>query len=120
MTITAFSQAGIEGRGYRRSMSHVHRTVELRSIAFHRLVAERLDTAMVALARDRVEHWLADGGPVPALWAERWLALLDQPLPVIASALTEDSEEMRDLRQNTPFAGALTPRERWRILSDVR
>ena len=101
-------------------MSHAHRTAELRSIAFHRLVAERLDKALVALARDRVERWLTDDGPVPALWAKRWLVLLDQPLPVIASALTEDSEKMRDLRQNTPFAGALTPRERWDILSDVR
>ena len=54
------------------------------------------------------------------LWARGWLALLAKPLPAVASALTEDTEEMRDLRQNTPFAGVLTPQERWRILSDVR
>jgi len=27
---------------------------------------------------------------------------------------------MRDLRQNTPFAGALTDHERWQLISQVR
>ena len=97
-----------------------HRTAELRSIAFHRLVADRLDEQLLTTARARVDSWLANQGPVSAPSALRWRDLLNEPLPAIARRLTEDTEEMRDLRQNTPFAGALTPRERWRILSEVR
>ena len=101
-------------------MASGHRTAELRSIAFHRLVADRLDEDLLTTARARVARWVADGGPVPAPAALRWRELLDQPLPAIARRMTEDTEEMRDLRQNTPFAGALSPRERWRILSEIR
>lgn len=97
-----------------------HRTAELRSIAFHRLVAERLDDERLELARHRVEGWLSAGGPVPEPAALRWRELLSRPAAEIAHALVEDSEEMRDLRQNTPFAGALAPRERWRIIREVR
>lgn len=97
-----------------------HRTAELRSIAFHRLVAERLDDELLDSTRARVEGWLADGGPVPEAVALRWHALLSRPTEEIARALAEDTEEMRDMRQNTPFAGALAPQERWRIIREVR
>lgn len=97
-----------------------HRTAELRSIAFHALVAERLDEKLLDAARRRVDGWLSSGGPVPEASAARWRELLAQPLSDVARALTEDTEEMRDLRQNTPFAGAVPPRERWRIIREVR
>jgi hypothetical protein len=34
--------------------------------------------------------------------------------------LVDDDEEARSLRQATPFAGALKPRERWRIWDEER
>jgi hypothetical protein len=40
-----------------------HRTAELRSIALHRLVAERLDDELLRKARERVAGWLAVDGP---------------------------------------------------------
>ncbi len=101
-------------------MDHGHRIPELRSIAFHRLVAERLDEELLATARDRVDGWISGGSPVAPLWAERWREVLSRPLPEIARLLTEDSERMRDLRQVTPFAGAVEPQERWRIIREVR
>ncbi len=100
-------------------MDHGHRIPELRSIAFHRLVAERLDDELLATARDRVEGWIRERGPVAALWAECWREILARPLPEITRLLTEDTERMRDLRQVTPFAGAVEPRERWRIIREV-
>jgi hypothetical protein len=39
-----------------------HRTAELRSIAFHRVVAERLDEELLDAARRRVDGWLSAGG----------------------------------------------------------
>jgi hypothetical protein len=101
-------------------MASGHRTAERRSLEFHRLVAERLDDRLVEGARRRVDQWLANGGPVHPFWAQRWRELLEQPLPDIAQMLTADGEEAQDLRQNTPFAGALTPQERWRIVREVR
>ncbi|MGI8593957.1 MAG: hypothetical protein ACR2ML_06260 [Solirubrobacteraceae bacterium] len=99
---------------------HGHRTAERRSLEYHRLVADRLDEPLLATARARVEEWIAEGGPVHPVWARRWRAVLDRPAPEIAFVLVTDDEASRDLRQNTPFAGALSPAERWRILREVR
>jgi len=101
-------------------MSHGHRTAELRSIALHRAVAARLDEAALEAARARVDAWLDAGGPVAPRYAERWRQLLERSADEIRAALVEDSEIMRDLRQTTPFAGLIPPRERWRILREVR
>jgi hypothetical protein len=97
-----------------------HRTAELRSIAFHRLVAQRLDDDLLKSARARVDRWVENGAPLPPPTALRWQELLRQPPTTVVRRLTEDSDEMRDLRQNTPFAGAIPDRERWRIISEIR
>ncbi len=101
-------------------MDHGHRTAELRSIAFHDLVAQRLDDELLDRARGRVDGWISAGSSVAPLWAERWREVLSRPLAEIARLLIEDSERMRDLRQVTPFAGALEPQERWRIIREIR
>lgn len=72
----------------------------------HRAVAERLDDSVVGVAQARVARWLEDGS-VPRPWAEAWRDLL------------ADNEVMRDLRQCSPFAGALSPRERWQVLAQA-
>lgn len=97
-----------------------HRSAERRSIALHASIGDRLDAATLARARARVDDWLRDGGPPPPAAARAWRSLLDQPHDVLAAALVRDDEAMRNLRQNTPFAGVVTPAERWRIIRDVR
>lgn len=96
-----------------------HGTAERRSIALHGLIAQRLDDAIVALASRRARRWLGGEGPVPREAGERWAALLDGDRDDLAAALVRDDEEMRSLRQNTPFAGVVEPRERWRIIREV-
>lgn len=88
-----------------------------RSIALHAAVAEKLrrDPAVLARARARVRGWL-EGGSVARVYAERWAELLERSVDDVASALVERSERMDDLRQTSPFAGTLAPRERWAIL----
>jgi len=93
-----------------------HDDVERRSLAYHEEVARRLDAALVAQARARVERWLAAVRPVAPAHARAWLELLDRPLPELTAALTADDEGMGDLRHSTPFAGVLAPAERWAIL----
>jgi len=97
-----------------------HRTAERRSVALHAAVVARLDDDAVARAAARVDGWLRDGGPVPPAAARAWRALLDGPRDALAAALVRDDKAMRDLRQNTPFAGTVAPAERWRIIREVR
>ena len=65
-------------------------------------------------ARARVRGWLERGEPHPH-YAQQWARLLALPLDELATALVDPSENARALRQVTPFAGALPPRERWAI-----
>jgi len=92
-----------------------HRGAELRSLAFHRTVAERLDDELVHEARRRVRRWRLEGRIHPR-WANGWEDVLLRPLPQIAKLISRDTQEARDLRQSSPFAGALSEAERRRVL----
>jgi hypothetical protein len=98
----------------------LHRLGELRSLAYHREVARRMETdsAILPRARALATRWLTED---KAPWAmEIWLRLLNDGGPELREVLTQDSERARRLRSCTPFAGILTPRERWRLWADVR
>jgi excisionase family DNA binding protein len=93
----------------RRSRSH--RTAELQALAYHRLVAERLDERLVEEARRRLRRWRAEGRIDPR-WGDEWERILARPPSYIARAIGADSPRARELRQTSPFAGALTEQER--------
>ncbi|MBI4864694.1 MAG: hypothetical protein HY815_31230 [Candidatus Riflebacteria bacterium] len=101
--------------------AHLHRLAEERSLAYHRAVVLRLpaDPGLLARARSRVEQWLKLGGR-SAEYARRWREILDRPLADILAVLTDEGEEAKALRQATPFAGAIDPRERWRLWREVK
>lgn len=104
---------------YRRGKDrHGHREAELRSLAYHRAVASRLDETLVAEAQRRLRRWQAEGR-IDERYAERWAHVLEHPLPRIRRLISEDSQRSRDLRQNSPLAGALHERERQRVLELV-
>ena len=88
-----------------------HRLAELRSLGLHRLVAERLDADRVEEARERVRRW-RDSGEVHQRYADAWERVLELALAEVAARIGADTEEMRALRQASPFAGALTEAER--------
>ena len=98
-----------------------HRLIEERSLRLHRAVAEKLesDVEVLAKARERVERWLLDGSVHPR-YAEAWRRLLSLGPEEISARMTDPGETMCALRQCSPFAGALAPRERWRILRQAR
>jgi hypothetical protein len=97
-----------------------HRLAELRSLAYHRVVAGRLrdDPSAIELAKRRVREWRERG--VAAHYAARWEKLLDGPPDRLVQVMVADDEEARAMRQATPFAGVVGPRERWRIWDEVR
>jgi len=99
---------------------HGHRGAELRSLAYHRLVARRLDTSHIRRARRRLESWTADG-KMPAPHAATWRTLLqDGHRDDLVEVIAADTQESSDLRQSTPFAGAISEQERTRLFELIR
>jgi hypothetical protein len=74
---------------------------------------------LLEAARGRVRAWFDAPEDQPAE-AQAWAAVLSRDTAEIARVLIEDTEVGRALRQSTPFAGALSPRERWRVWRELR
>lgn len=70
-------------------------------------------------ARARVRQWLTSG-EVARKYAQSWRDILDQPTRQIEEAIVSPDESSRALRQVSPFAGAVSPRARWRIWREER
>jgi hypothetical protein len=98
-----------------------HRLAKERSIAYHTAIAERLQRQpeLLAKARQRVQSWLSSSPQAP-FYATKWAEILAGDPSTVAAFLTERSELAEELRSSSPFAGALNPRERWRIFRETR
>lgn len=98
-----------------------HRLAEERSLAYHEAVSREIlrNPDLLKTARARTEAWIAKGGR-SAPYALEWRRILDLPLHELTAFLVERSERAMALRQATPFAGAISARERWKIWKDVR
>jgi hypothetical protein len=70
---------------------------------------------MVADARQILAGWELEGRIDP-LYANLWRELLSKPVSEIRREIGADTKEMADLRQNSPFAGMLSERERRAVL----
>lgn len=105
-------------RRHLRGGRHSHRTAELRSLAYHRAVARRLDSRLVAEARSRLSRWEHEARIDPR-YADEWRRVLSRSIPRVKRFIGEDSQRARDLRQSSPFAGALSEAERRKILQVV-
>jgi len=77
------------------------------------------DERVLAVARERVAEWIRVGRPA-RYYAEAWDEVLTRPLDEIRAFLIDPSEHARALRQVTPFAGEVSPRERWKMWREVR
>lgn len=99
-----------------------HRLIDERSLAFHRLVAEKLRTcpALLDLARANLERWETSASPRVRPVLAEWRALIDSTLDELLAVLTGEDERATRLRQSSPFAGALTSGERFSILREFQ
>lgn len=93
-----------------------HRQSQLRGLAYHRALARRLSARMVADARQVLAGWELEGRIDP-VYANLWRELLSKPVSEIRRQLGADTMQMADLRQNSPFAGMLSERERRAVLA---
>jgi hypothetical protein len=96
-----------------------HRLAQLRTLAYHRALARRLDPSTVNDARHTLWEW-RHKGTIDPRWADEWESILERPLSEIRHVLASDEPHAADLRQNSPFAGLLTEPERRRILEEIR
>lgn len=102
---------------------HAHVTVSddrthQRGLAYHQAIAARLCKQTVADARYALYRW-RENGRIDPLYAQRWDHVLSTPLKDIRETITAVGTNADDLRQNSPFAGALTEPERRRVLAEV-
>jgi hypothetical protein len=98
-----------------------HRLAEERSVAYHRVIAERLRNQPEVLegARRRVQTWLTSPDTA-RFYARKWAEILAGDASSVADFLVERSELADELRQSSPFAGVLQPQERWKIWRETR
>ncbi|HEY3541880.1 MAG TPA: hypothetical protein VGK79_04985 [Gaiellaceae bacterium] len=101
-----------------RRRGRTHRDVELQSLAYHRLVAERLTPDLLDRARMQLDRWERTGR-IHRNWADAWHLELDKSIDDVRKLLRSDSGRARELRQTSPFVGLLTEQERRRLLEAV-
>jgi excisionase family DNA binding protein len=75
-----------------------------------------LGVASTNLARLRRQHPHGQA----ARWLGEWQRVLDGPVEGVVAALVADTPRSRELRANSPFAGALPDRDRRRVLEAFR
>ena len=87
-------------------------------------VAERIrrQPGVVDFARANLARWSQQNASVPSLlrcYAE-WQQILSRPMEEICELLCSESNESQRLRQNSPFAGILSPAEVWEVKARFR
>src|SRR5690606_10104527 len=96
-----------------------HQRIDRQVTAMHKVIAERLrsgDLSPLERARSNLTRWEKQfGGELPAAYRE-WVAILDSGLDAVLGVLEGEDEAAVRIGSSAPFAGVLTPRERWEIL----
>ena len=99
-----------------------HQTIDDRSLAFGRAIAERLSAEPQRLteASATLNRWLrtCSPGARPALF--EWLAAVDESVDAVEAILTGRDERSVRLRQSNPFVGVLSAQERAAIMRRFR
>lgn len=75
-----------------------------------------LDVARQNLSKMQTIHTRGQG----AKWLAEWALVLEEPVQAVLAVLTSTSPRAREMRQNTPFAGVLTQRERLAVLESFK
>ena len=85
-------------------------------------MALRNSPALIQVARANLSRWSNLNADAPSLLRcyEEWQGILAGPLNEVCELLCAETDEAQRLRQNSPFAGVLSPAEVWSIKSDIR
>ena len=104
------------------STSHESAQLDARSLALHRLAVEKIrqQPQLMAVVANNLARWRGCVSARTMPYIDAWQSLLDQGAEHMLSLAIEDSEFATAMRQSTPFAGVLTPQERWKFLREWR
>lgn len=101
-----------------------HSEVDQVSLELARRVAERIRRRpeLMDLARANLSRWSHQNASVSSLLRcyDEWKQILARPVDEVCELLCSETEEGQRLRQNSPFAGVLSPSEIWAIKARVR
>lgn len=114
-----YVKVGTHRRIRERDLPHRLTEDQRRSLWLHHAVAGALvadPDAVMANALETVRRRLAQPGDRARVWHERWQEILEQGIEPTIDALTSPTQLAADLRQSSPFAGALQPETRERVL----
>lgn len=96
------------------------RREELRSLWLNRAVAGKLaqdPCRVLARARQNLERLQAiHAGATVVRWLDDWRQIIAEGPEAVMRTLTSETRHAADLRQNSPFAGVLSERERRQVL----
>jgi len=94
-----------------------HSRLDERSLALHRLVAQKMlaTPALLDKARSNVRRW-RESHSTPSLALAEWEQILNSTVDQVAKFLVERSERATRLRQSSPFTGILTETQRLAVL----
>lgn len=115
--------ARLESGAARVNLSEMngHELADQRSLLLHREVARRLraDPTIAVRGQARVEEWARDN-KAHASYIDDWRNVFQQGIPAILQVLEDPGERGQAMRQVSPFAFVLAPRERWNLLRGAR
>lgn len=98
----------------------MHHRREIQSLEIHRRIALLIDGdpgRVIGKAVENLHRWLErhSGSALETVFKE-WLNLLETLSPTeVADFIISGSERAVRMRQSSPFAGVLSPRELWSI-----
>lgn len=97
-----------------------HQEIDERSLALHRLIAEKIrrDPILFERVRTTLARWRRIVCPSAQTYLVEWERLANQGVDACIAVATEDSERAAALRQSSPFAGVLTNQERFAFLKE--
>ncbi|TAM87616.1 hypothetical protein EPN42_10905 [bacterium] len=104
----------------RHGRENPHVRIDRRSMAFHRLIATKIETnpGIVARARDNIDRWSSQGSQEAYL--DEWRRILSGDPREIAQFLRSSGQRATRLRQSSPFTGVLSREERAAIMRAYR
>jgi hypothetical protein len=93
-----------------------HDRLENRSLALHWAIAAKLrqHPELLVVAEENLDRWGEMGSRSQPYW-DAWRSILALPLEELLTIMVQDTPQMTELRQSSPFAGILEPKERWHV-----
>jgi excisionase family DNA binding protein len=92
---------------------------QLRALWLHRAVAAKvaIDPEGTLASAEATTRRLLAREPAGAMWLRQWLTVIVRGPEAVMRTLVSTDPMARELRANSPFAGALSTRERTKILA---